>query len=170
MGELFMEELECNGFLSTIENGRPEAYAVIEGSSSYPGIYGNVLFYSIYGGTLLLADIMGLPASTGNCITDIFGFHIHEGDTCTGTTKDPFAAAGTHFNPQNCEHPQHAGDLPPLFGNHGYAWMMVFTDRFQPQEVVGRTVIIHDRPDDFTTQPAGNAGEKIACGRIESEG
>ena len=47
--------------------------------------------------------------------------------------------------------------------------MMVFTDRFQPQDVVGRTVIIHDQPDDFTSQPSGNSGEKIACGEIESE-
>lgn len=164
-----MRESEKNEFLHVIMNGKPEAYAEISGSKHYPGIYGNVLFYSVLGGTLILADIMGLPTSTGNCMENVFGFHIHEGDDCDGTDEDPFADVGMHYNPQNCKHPYHAGDLPPLFGNHGIAWMMVFTDRFQPQDVVGRTVIIHEQPDDFTSQPSGNSGEKIACGEIESE-
>lgn len=164
-----MRELEKNEFLDTILHGKPEAYAQVFGSEKYPGISGDVLFYSVFGGTLLLADIIGLPSSTGDCVENVFGFHIHEGEDCEGTTEDPFAQAGLHYNPKDCQHPYHAGDLPPLFGNHGIAWMMVFTDRFQPKEVVGRTIIIHDQPDDFTSQPAGNAGEKIACGEIESE-
>ena len=44
--------------------------------------------------------------------------------------------------------------------------MMVYTTRFFPEEVVGKTVVIHDMPDDFRTQPSGNSGEKIACGQI----
>jgi Cu-Zn family superoxide dismutase len=92
--------------------------------------------------------------------------HIHEGGKCSGNENDPFADAGTHFNPYNCAHPEHAGDLPPLFGNKGYAWSSVLTNRFTVSDVIGRTVIIHSRPDDFTTQPAGNSGEKIACGVI----
>lgn len=43
---------------------------------------------------------------------------------------------------------------------------MFLTDRFKVDDVIGRTVIIHDKPDDFTTQPSGNSGEKIACGII----
>ncbi|MCX7614928.1 MAG: superoxide dismutase family protein, partial [Clostridiales bacterium] len=65
-----------------------------------------------------------------------------------------------------CNHPGHAGDLPPLFGNYGHAFMAVFTGRVSVSEIIGRTVIIHASPDDFTTQPSGNSGKKIACGQI----
>lgn len=44
--------------------------------------------------------------------------------------------------------------------------MYVLTDRFRVRDIIGRTVVIHSGPDDFHTQPAGNAGEKIACGVI----
>ena len=64
----------------------------------------------------------------------------------------------------------HAGDLPPLFGNHGFAFAVFLTDRFSVREVLGKTVIVHLKPDDFTTQPSGSAGEKIACGEIRKIG
>jgi Cu-Zn family superoxide dismutase len=94
--------------------------------------------------------------------------HIHEGGSCTGNAADPFADAGSHYNPEGCEHPAHAGDLPPLFSNRGTAWGAVLTDRFSVGEISGKTVIIHLNPDDFTTQPAGNSGAKIACGVIRA--
>lgn len=80
---------------------------------------------------------------------------------------DPFSNAMAHYNPENCPHPYHAGDMPPLFGNQGYAFLMFLTDRFMVRNVIGKTVIIHDNPDDFTTQPSGNSGAKIACGVIQ---
>ena len=83
-----------------------------------------------------------------------------------GTPVDPFSDALTHYNPDTCAHPQHAGDLPPLFGNNGYAFSMFLTNRFSVSEIIGRTVILHSAPDDFTSQPAGNSGVKIACGVI----
>ena len=58
--------------------------------------------------------------------------------------------------------------MPPLFGNQGHAFSAILTDRFSLSDVIGKTVIIHGNPDDFTTQPAGNAGEKLACGDIIS--
>jgi len=45
--------------------------------------------------------------------------------------------------------------------------MKVLSDRFCVKEIIGRTVIIHSSPDDFYTQPSGNAGTKIACGVIQ---
>ena len=48
----------------------------------------------------------------------------------------------------------------------GRAYLAVRTDRFRVQEIIGRTVVIHSDPDDFRSQPAGNAGTKIACGVI----
>jgi len=45
--------------------------------------------------------------------------------------------------------------------------MNVLINKFTIDEIVGKVIIIHDMPDDFTTQPSGNSGTKIACGRIE---
>ncbi len=46
--------------------------------------------------------------------------------------------------------------------------MTVYTGRFFPEDVIGRTVIIHEKADDFHTQPSGDAGEMIACGEIKT--
>lgn len=155
-----------SNFLRCIKS-RPAASAEIRGSEDYPDIRGKVLFYNARGGVLVRAEITGLPKGRGNCDSPIFAFHIHSGSACTGNHADMFANVGAHFNPYNCMHPYHAGDLPPLFSADGNAVLEVLTDRFTMPQIIGRTVIIHDRPDDFTTQPSGNAGEKIACGVIK---
>lgn len=100
------------------------------------------------------------------CKNLIFAFHIHSGANCSGNEADEFANVNGHFNPQNTPHPCHAGDMPPLFDAGGRAFSAFLTDRFTLPEIIGRTVIIHNMPDDFTSQPSGNAGEKIACGVI----
>lgn len=153
-------------FLSIASRQRPYAMSVIRGSNDYPNICGVVKFYNASCGTLVMWEISGLPHSTMPCGERIFAMHIHEGTSCTGTAADPFANAKTHYNPNGCPHPEHAGDLPPIFENNGSAFGMVLTDRFCLDNIIGRTVIIHDNPDDFTTQPAGNSGSKIACGII----
>lgn len=141
------------------------AAAQIHGSREYSRLRGTVTFQQRYGGVLVTAEILGLPENE-KCSSGIFGFHIHAGTQCSGTTQMPFSNADGHFNPQDCPHPYHAGDMPPLFGNHGYAYLSFFTDRFTVAEIVGRVVIIHRNPDDFTTQPSGNSGPMIACGKI----
>lgn len=145
---------------------RPDAAAFIGGSEKYPDIHGRVLFYQLRYGVIIRTEVINLPTGTGACDSPIFAFHIHSGDSCTGNDKDMFADAGTHYNPNNCPHPYHAGDLPPLFGADGKAFSVCLSDRFTVREVIGKAVIVHASPDDFTTQPAGNAGEKIACGII----
>lgn len=136
--------------------------AHIAGSGS-AGPTGTVTFYPYGRDTLIVAEISGLPHDDTLCASDIFAFHIHEGSSCGGTD---FADTGGHFNPDDCPHPYHAGDLPPLFSCSGHAFMAVCTNRFRVSDIIGRTVVIHSRPDDFTTQPSGNAGTKIACGVI----
>lgn len=89
------------------------------------------------------------------------------GSSCTGNDEDEFANAKTHFNPTKCSHPFHIGDLPPLIENNGYAYMSVLINKFKIQDILGKVLIIHDMPDDFSTQPSGNSGTKIACGKIE---
>ena len=145
---------------------RPTAVARIRGSNQYPNICGMVRFSQTGQGVLVEAHISGLPEPEGPCCRPVFAFHIHTGACCTGSGNDPFADVGSQYNPDNCPHPRHAGDLPPLFGSGGHAFSVFLTDRFCVKDVIGRTVIIHGGPDDFTSQPAGNAGPKIACGEI----
>lgn len=154
-----------NNFYSVFRR-RADAAAFVNGSEKYPDIRGRVLFYQMREGVIVRAEIMGLPKGTEKCNSPIFAFHIHSGGSCTGTKEDAFADAGMHYNPNGCPHPYHAGDLPPLFGADGNALSVCFTNRFTVREIIGKTVIIHASPDDFTTQPAGNAGKKIACGII----
>ena len=138
------------------------AKAQIKGGKKYPLIKGTIYFKETKQGVIVTAKIQNLP----NTKNAIFGLHIHEGESCTGNTQDEFANAQSHYNPNNTMHPQHSGDLPPLFGNNGYAYMSVLTNRFNIKDIIGKVIIIHDKPDDFTSQPSGNSGEKIACGKI----
>lgn len=73
---------------------------------------------------------------------------------------------GGHYDPRGGLHPLHGGDLPPLLSCGGRAYMAVLTDRFSIREILGRTIVIHGKADDFRTQPSGDSGEKIACGVI----
>ena len=144
----------------------PAAWARLRGSRAYPDLQGTVRFYENSRGVLVVTEVIGLPTPQKTCESPIFALHIHEGGSCSGNEQDPFADGGMHYNPRGCPHPHHAGDMPPLFGVNGYAFGAFVTDRFTIRDIVGRSVILHGSPDDFTTQPSGNAGEKIACGEI----
>lgn len=135
------------------------AVAHIRGGEQALGIRGTVHFCQQRNGVLVCARIRGLPDTASG----FFGFHIHEGPDCGGFA---FANTGSHYDRGAQPHPRHAGDLPPLLSCGGKAQMCVLTDRFRVEDIIGRTVVIHNGPDDFRTQPAGNAGEKIACGAI----
>ncbi|MDD6211741.1 MAG: superoxide dismutase family protein [Clostridiales bacterium] len=143
------------------------AAAQIQGSISYPDLYGIVRLKQLPNGVLVSAEIFNLPIQQPDG-HDIYGFHLHEGMKCQGTPDDPFTEARGHYNPQNTVHPYHSGDMPPLFSNQGYAYFSFFTDRFSVADVLGRTIIIHDMKDDFTSQPGGNSGSRIGCGIIVS--
>lgn len=144
----------------------PQAAAQIRGSDKYPDISGTVKLYQTDCGVVVAVEIQGLPLSQNGQEHPVFGFHIHSGESCTGDKSDPFADALTHFNPEDLPHPYHAGDLPPLFSNCGYSFSVFLTNRFKVDDVINKVIIIHASPDDFTTQPAGNSGTKIACGVI----
>ena len=151
--------------MDQIFQNAPAALAHISGGAE-SSVGGTVAFYPRETGTLVVANIYGLPfEAERSCASRIFGFHSHEGGACT---PPAFEDAGGHFNTEGCEHPQHAGDLPPLFGCRGEAYLAVLTDRFSVSDVVGRTVVIHDAPDDFTTQPSGHSGMRIGCGVIRA--
>ena len=138
----------------------PDAIAYIKGGWDAPHLSGEVRFYQERNRVLVVANVSGLPQSGG---PGFFAFHIHEGEDCSG---ENFSKTGGHYNPAESTHPAHAGDLPPLMLCNGGAYLSVRTDRFRVRDVIGRTVVIHSSPDDFHSQPAGNAGNKIACGII----
>jgi Cu-Zn family superoxide dismutase len=102
------------------------------------------------------------------------GLHIHEVGDCS--SGDGMSAKG-HFNPFGKPHgmpgmaERHAGDLPPLkAAKNGRAKVDVEVDGISvtpgPGSIIGRAVIVHADPDDFKTQPTGNAGARLACGVI----
>ena len=103
------------------------------------------------------------------------GLHIHEKGDCS--SGDGMSTGG-HFNPHGKPHgphtsaERHAGDLPSLKANkEGRANVQVDLDQLTvapgPASVIGRGIIVHADPDDFKTQPTGNAGARIACGVIQ---
>lgn len=138
----------------------PDAVAQIQGGMEAPQLTGCVQFYQEDSCVMIVARISGLPKTSE---TGFFGFHIHQGESCSGVD---FSGTGSHYNPTSQPHPKHAGDLPPLLACQGNAYLSVKTDRFSVSDMIGRTVVIHSGPDDFRSQPAGNAGKKIACGVI----
>lgn len=150
----------------------PDAIAYVRGGPLEHNIRGVVRFYDVPGGTQVFVQMRGLPlykaAQGDNPPIGPHGFHIHENGSClVGNPDNPFQAAGDHWNPDNQPHGNHAGDFPVLFSNNGYARMCFFTNRFKPENVIGKSVIIHQNPDDYRSQPAGNSGKRLACGVIE---
>ena len=150
---MYTFQQENADFARILQGCKPYAAAYVKGSAAYPLIGGRILFYPAGDrGVLVVSNVRGLPVDDTACGARFFGIHIHEkGDR----------------RPSDCMHPAHASDLPPLFANaRGKAWSAVLCDRFSVSEIIGKSVIIHKKPDDFTTQPSGNAGARIACGTI----
>lgn len=147
------------------------AVAVIKGGTLYPNIRGRIIFVDVPGGVQVCANVSGLPlyrpSSGEEPQVGPHGFHIHEFGNCDeGNPEGPFKAAGEHWNPTKQPHGNHVGDFPVLFSNNGIARMCFFTNKFKVSDIIGKSVIIHESPDDYRSQPAGNAGKRIACGVI----
>lgn len=103
------------------------------------------------------------------------GFHAHEkGDCSSGdgmSTGGHFNPTGKPHGPQHADH--HAGDLPALKADANGNVDVKFhlsgvTLTAGPTSLVGRGLIVHAGPDDYTTQPTGNSGARIACAVINA--
>lgn len=127
---------------------------------------GTVTLTAVPTGVLLDADLTALPPGA-------HAFHIHE----TGKCEAPdFKSAGGHFNPEEDEHGlmnqagPHAGDMPnihvPESGQLRVEVLnqMVNFDGLLDED--GSAIVIHEGADDYTSDPAGHAGARIACGVI----
>lgn len=148
--------LDCRRILKVIGTAKPNAIARIFGRQEFSKVFGKVEFYELGKVVAVVCCMKNLPQTK----TNIFAFHIHEYGVCEGD----LASAGAHFG--SSDHPNHQGDMPVLFANGGEAFLAFCTDRFSINDIVGRSVIVHADPDDFVSQPAGNSGERIACGLV----
>lgn len=130
---------------------------------------GTVSFVQNAAGVLVSGRITGLKPNAEH------GFHVHEGADCSG---DGLATKG-HFNPDGQAHGMHGsavhhkGDLPPLKADaNGVAQFSFTANKITvaagPGSVVGRGLVIHRDPDDFKTQPTGNAGPRPGCAVIKA--
>lgn len=133
-------------------------------------VVGTVSFEESEAGVRVTLAGTGLPQGT-------HAFHIHETGECTAPD---FTSAGGHFNPTGAQHgldnPQgpHAGDMPNVdVGADGTVQFSVDNDRIalgdgqnSILDADGSAVVIHASADDNVSDPAGNAGDRIACGVV----
>lgn len=143
-----------DGAMAHLKNGEGESVGTVE-------------FRESPFGTMLHARLAFMPAG-------IHAFHVHE----TGECVPPFASAGGHFNPDTSDHGlmdadgRHAGDMPNIHvPASGLVNIEIFNDSIRLDERLfdadGASLVIHEGPDDYETNPAGAAGPRIACGVIE---
>ena len=153
----FKNQSESQNLLLKLSNAAPSAMATVKGGESYPDICGKVQFYNFDDACVVTCLLHSLPKTS----TNFFGFHLHQNGDCS----ENFSSAGEHYG-ENA-HPNHKGDLPVIFSCDGNAILVTATNRFKVSEIIGRSVIIHESPDDFTSQPSGNSGKRIASGVIQ---
>ncbi len=119
-------------------------------------------------------DKVSVEARVSALIPGGHGFHIHEKGDCS--SRDGMSAGG-HFNPTAKPHgnpgvpDHHTGDMPMLVADaSGNASLSMelggMTIGSGATDIVGRALIVHKDPDDYTTQPTGNSGARVACGVI----
>jgi Cu-Zn family superoxide dismutase len=142
-------------------------------------VIGSATFIGVdTGGVQITVDVTGLTPG-------LHGMHIHEFGSCNRLTDvngvvTPFGAAGGHFDPQGTGHHAgpdgmgHAGDLPMInVSLVGHGRITFYDSRFSvlpgPTNIVGRSIVIHANPDNFTdTPPNGGSGARVACGEIDA--
>ncbi len=128
-------------------------------------------------GTITFKEVEGgleVTASVENLKPGDHAYHVHETGDCSALDA---SSAGDHFNPAGHKHgapddeERHAGDFGNLTaGKDGKATktfvMKGITLDDGETSIVGKAFIVHAKKDDFKKQPAGNAGDRVACGVI----
>ncbi len=138
-------------------------------SASGSLVSGKVTVMPMAGGVHLTGTVGGLPPNSTH------GFHIHEKGDCSAADA---SSAGPHFNPAAAPHGKaesgahHAGDMDNVVSNaEGVVHLDVHVNGVTlgggaANDIAGRALVVHAAPDDYTSQPAGNAGARVACGVI----
>jgi Cu-Zn family superoxide dismutase len=122
------------------------------------------------------ADGVHVVGSFSGLVMGEHGFHVHEKGDCSAPDA---ASAGGHFNPATQPHgprevpERHVGDLGNVKADPYGLARVDFVDKqlslSGPNSILQKAVILHANPDDFKTQPTGNAGGRVACGVIEAK-
>jgi Cu-Zn family superoxide dismutase len=129
---------------------------------------GEVRFYKVDDGVRVVARLEGLTPGR-------HGFHLHEKGDCSAPDA---SSAGGHFNPSGTPHgaptadrtARHAGDLGNVeVGSDGQARYDRVDTVLDYGQLAGLAVLVHAGEDDYTSQPAGNAGARVGCGVIETK-
>jgi Cu-Zn family superoxide dismutase len=114
------------------------------------------------------ANRIRVRATVANLTPGKHGFHIHESGDCSA---DDGSTAGEHYNPSHAMHggpgslEHHLGDFGNLTaGKNGIANLEV--EIVAGDDIIGKSIIIHEKADDLRSQPSGNSGKRIACGTI----
>ena len=147
--------------------GGPRAVAQLQ-STTGNSAAGSVSFTQSGDKVLVSGEVRGLKPNAEH------GFHVHEKGDCS--SGDGMSAGG-HFNPGGKPHgshggaEHHTGDLPSLKADAGGVAKISFESRTirvgsTANDIVGKGLIVHRDPDDFKTQPTGNAGPRLACAVI----
>jgi Cu-Zn family superoxide dismutase len=141
------------------------AVAMVEGLGEHR-VKGKVTFTQKGDGVEIKGEFTGLKPGE-------HGFHIHEFGDCSMADGK---CAGGHFNPNGGKHAgpedpgRHAGDLGNLkadsTGKASFEMVDTMLSLSGANSVIGRSVIIHAKPDDMKTQPSGDSGDRIGCGVI----
>lgn len=131
-------------------------------------VKGRVAFSKVPEGVKIIADFEGLEPGE-------HGFHIHEKGDCSAPDG---SSAGEHFNPTSKRHgspadaDRHVGDLGNITadrnGRAHYERIDKVIELEGENSIIGRSVVIHAKADDFKTQPSGDSGKRVSCGVIES--
>jgi Cu-Zn family superoxide dismutase len=140
-----------------------EAVAVISAGK----IQGIVIFKQKEDYVRIIIDIKGLSKNHKH------GFHIHE----SGDLREGCKSCCAHYNPSNTEHSGldggHAGDLGNIkTDDEGNCSMSIKTDKFMVDDILGRSIIIHEDEDDLglgnesDSKTTGHSGARIACSVI----
>lgn len=135
------------------------------------GPAGTATFTATRHGTLVELKLTGLNEGA-------HGVHIHTSGNCDPKTR--FTSAGPHFSAQPRQHGfntkggMHAGDLPNGYASRDGALRAAFlTNAFALGngkksifDKDGASIVVHAKGDDYMSQPAGNSGDRVACGVI----
>lgn len=131
------------------------------------GLVGTVTLTETPHGTLLYANLAGLPEG-------VHAFHIHAVGLCVA----PFKSAGGHYNPTDKKHGilakdgMHAGDMPNIYvPATGVLQAEILNTAVKLDDILfdsdGASIVIHQDADNYSSDPAGDAGPRIACGIIQ---
>jgi Cu-Zn family superoxide dismutase len=162
--------LGCLAGCAGMRGSGPTASAMLEARSGST-VSGTASFQQVLDRVRVHVELTGLVPGSEH------GFHVHEKGDCSASDA---SSAGPHFNPAGVAHGRaggevhHAGDLPSLVADaNGNVRVDLelsgVTLDAAPGSIVGRALIVHRDRDDFTSQPAGNAGPRFACGVIRPQ-